>query len=79
MTGSAIFFARPRDERTIISHGLPERRADTEHNSREYVLERGYQEESRVFRVLYIGLLGVQLWGDKPWYSSVKVAHLQDA
>ena len=74
-----MFSAKYRDELTIVSHGLPERRANTEHNTREYVLETGYQEESRIFRILYIGLLGIQLRRNEPLYSLAKHSGLWDA
>ena len=54
------------DELTIVLRGLPEGRADTKHDPREYVLKTGYQEESRVLRIPYVGLLGIQLWRNKP-------------
>jgi len=37
---------------TVLCHGLPERRTDTENDGRKYVLEARDQEESCVLRVL---------------------------
>lgn len=68
-----------RDGLTIISHGLSEWRAHTEHNPRKYILETGDQEQNCVFRILYVGLLGIQLWRNEPWHSSAKISRLRDA
>ena len=54
------------DELTVVLRGLPEGWADTKHDPREYVLKTGYQEQSRIFRVPYVRLLGIQLWRNKP-------------
>ena len=67
------------DELTIVSHRLPKGWADTQQNPREYVLKAGQQEESRIFRIPYIGLLGIELWRNEPWHSLARSIGLHDA
>ena len=67
------------DKLTIVLHGLPERWADTKHDSREYVLKTGYQKESRVFRVRYVRILGIKVWRNEPWPWLAKTVRLQEA
>lgn len=67
------------DKLTIFSHGLPKGRADTEYNPGKYVLKTRQQEESRIFGIPYIGLLGIESWRDEPWHSLARSIRLQDA
>ena len=60
------FTLRNCDELTVMLGGLSEGLTDAEHDPRKYVLETRYQEESRVLRIPDVGLLGVQLWRNKP-------------